>query len=281
MPCPIRGVQALRIAIAGLVVWTMAAGGCGGEEETPPPSEPHPASADRPEPPEAPGRSVALGPELSGIFRLIGERRMEAARERLEEYLDESPRDGRATFLVGLSYHRQKHYAQARPHFERAITLEPEYHPAYHFLGWCMYYLGEMDAARRAFEMHLGYLPDEGDSHFAIGLIDLDEHRLAEAEERFLRAIELQADIPRRQRDVAKAHARLADVYLLRNELEPARGRLQRATELWPEHYAAFYKLHRVLTRLGDEEAAREAFRLYKLYQERAHPKRGVPERAR
>ncbi len=93
-----------------------------------------------------------------------------------------------------------------------------------------------------------------------------------------MRAIELQEGDPRRRADVSKAHARLADIFVRRDDLERARAHLEEATALWPEHYTAFYKLSRVLTRLGDEEGAREAMRLHDLWRRRAHPPRGVPE---
>jgi tetratricopeptide (TPR) repeat protein len=239
-----------------------------------------PATPETAAPPRTGGPPPALGPELTAVARLIGQQQTDAARDRLMSYLQQNPDDGRAEFLMGLSYHREKRYALARPRFERAVELTPDYHPAYHFLGWCLYYLGELTPARTAFEQHLAWMPDEGDSHFGLGLIDLDEDRLDDAARRFRRAIELQADDPRRRKDVSKAHARLADVHIRRDEIEAARAELETATELWPQHYTAFYKLSRVLNRLGETEAAQHAFRQYEIWERRAEQRRGVPEKA-
>ena len=262
----------------GALLLGVCAPGCGGKPDDAGVEPAKPEAAPAPTPPGAP--PPALGPQLTAVAKLIGQQQTEAARDRLTPYLQQHAEDGRAEFLMGLSYHREKRYTQARPRFERAVELAPDYHPAYHFLGWCLYYLGELSPARAAFERHLDWMPNEGDSHFGLGLIDLDEDRLDAAEQRFRRAIELQADDPRDRRDVSKAHARLADVYIRRDEVEAARAELEIATELWPQHYTAFYKLSRVLNRLGETEAAQQAFRQYQYWESRAEQRRGVPETA-
>lgn len=233
------------------------------------------------EAPDAPPDVVKLSADLQPIADLIGQQQVEPARALLARYREAHPLDGQAEFLLGLTYHREKRYGLARPHFERALKLAPDYATIHHFLGWCLYNLGEAGAARRAFEAHLARAPGEGDSHFALGLIDLDENRLDDAEHRFLEAIRLQQDIPRRKREVSKAHARLADVYMVRGDLAAARLHLENSTRLWPEHYTAFYKLYRVLTRLGEDDAARAALEQHRYWQQVAQERRGVPEPGR
>lgn len=256
-----------------------SAGGCdrggnpAGERVDLPAVETARADAEPPPPPP-------LSPELEAIARLIAGGQNQTARTRLEAFVAQNPDDGQAAFLLGLTYHREKRYALAEPWFTAALRLEPGYYTTYHFLGWCLYYLGDMAGSRAAFERHLEFAPDEGDSHFALGLIALDEDRLDDAERRFRTAIELQRDNPGRRRDVSKAHARLADVYIRRDQVQEAKAELLLATELWPQHYTAFYKLSRVLNRLGENEAADEAFRQYKFWEERAEQRRGVPEQS-
>lgn len=274
-----RAAVGAMLLSAGLLI---ASGGCDrGEDATAGDSarKPDPPPAQTVSVPEPQPSPVSLNARLTTIFKLIGRRQTVEARNQLAAYLSDNTDDGRAEFLVGLSYHREKSYARARPHFVRATEHSPGYHQTYHFLGWCLYYLGDARAARDAFKEHLAFVPDEGDSHFGIGLIDLDEDRLDDAQVRFQKAIELQVNNQRRRRNVAKAHVRLADVYVRRNQLEDARDHLETATSLWPQHYAAFYKLSRVRTRLGEAESAKEAFDLYRLWQERVAPKRGLPER--
>jgi Tfp pilus assembly protein PilF len=262
------------MTVAGLLLVVTWTAGCDREPDAQA-AAPAPSAAPTA---AAPAKPPPLGPELTAIAQAIGRQQTEAARESLEAYLQRHPDDGRAEFLMGLSFHREKQYAEARPRFERAIELTPEYHTTYHFLGWCLYYLGDMAGARAAFESHLAHMPTEGDSHFGLGLIDLDEDRLDDAEAQFRRAIELQQDNPRRRKDVSKAHARLADVYMRRDDLAAARTELETATRLWPHHYTAFYKLSRVLNRLGEAEAAEEAYRQYEYWERQAGERRGVPE---
>jgi tetratricopeptide (TPR) repeat protein len=233
-------------------------------------------------PPEAgtsnPPAEAGLPPELRAWARLIAAGRAAQAREELLRHLEQFPDDGRAEFLLGLTFHREKSYALALPHLEKAAGLAPEYHPVHHFLGWCRYYLGDMPGSRSALLEHLRLAPGEGDSHFALGLIDLDENRLDEAEAQFREAIRLQEARPERKREVSKAHARLADVYIRRENLEAARVHLETSTALWPEHYTAFYKLSRVLRRLGRTGEAEAAFQQYVFWQRQIESRRGVPE---
>ena len=256
-----------------VAVLAAAAGGCGDESAAGRPGAQTPA-----EPAGQPATPDSLSPELSWAARLIADGKTDQARTRLEAHVAEHPDDGQAAFLLGLTYHREKRYTLARPWFESAVRLAPEYHTVHHFHGWCLYYLGDMPGARAAFNRHVEAVPGEGDSHFALGLIAFNDDRLDDAHRRFTAAIELQRDRPGRQRDVSKARARLADVYIRRDQLGQAKTQLVLATVLWPQHYAAFYKLSRVLNRLGEDEAADEAFRQFRVWETRAARRRGVPE---
>ena len=68
-----------------------------------------------------------LSGDLATIFGLIQKGRTGAARIRLVKFDKVSPGNGRSAFLYGLSYHQEKKYGKARPHFVRAIELEPSY----------------------------------------------------------------------------------------------------------------------------------------------------------
>jgi tetratricopeptide (TPR) repeat protein len=222
--------------------------------------------------------AVRLTGELADFFDLIKDGKLGAARVRLRKHLDQHPGDGRAEFLFGLTYHREKHYGQARPYFEAAITHAPDYPVTHYFLGWALYYLGEPAEAQREFEAHLRSQPDSDDTHFGLGLVALEEDRLDVAERSFRTALDLFTKDPDDVRGVSKARTRLADVFIARGEWERARTELEIATKLYDDHYEAFYKLSRVLRRLGEEEAAEEAQRRAAASRQRLHPGTMFPE---
>jgi Tfp pilus assembly protein PilF len=224
-----------------------------------------------------PSNPAPLSPELSQYFRLIQDRHP-GARVRLRKYVDNNPQDGRARFLFGLSYHQEKRYGLARPWYEQAISLAPEYGQTYHFYGWCLYYLGDPDLARRALQIHLRFDPEEPDSHFALGLIALDADELEEAQQYFRRAIELCQGQDDRTRDLAKARVRLADTLVRNGDFQDARIELEQAAVLEPELYETHYKLFRVLSYLGEDEAATQAQARFLAAREKVYPMTSFPE---
>jgi len=206
---------------------------------------------------------LTIDDSLLHVLDYISQQRFMEARAAVALYKKDRPPCAQCEFLNGLSYHKEKRYELARPFFEEAIRLDPGFAPTWYFLGWCLYYLGDLDESRQAFEHHLTMDPFEGDSQFGLGLIAYDDGELDEAENRFKEAINLQENNPRRLREVAKAYARLGDVYAVRDELELAKEHLVLATELWPDHYEAQFKLARVLYRLGEDEAGDAAMEKY------------------
>ena len=180
-------------------------GGC--ERE----ADPNPGALSLPVP-NQPTDVPALDAPLSNFFGLIEDGRHGPARVRLRQWLDEHPEDSRGEFLMGLSYHQEKRYGRAIRWFDMAALHQPVYPPIWHFKGWSNYYMGNAPEALRAFEQHLRLDPNEGDSHFAIGLLAMEEWRLDEAERHFLKAIELQATESNRTKGVSKAKARLSEV---------------------------------------------------------------------
>ncbi len=257
-----------------LAALACTAAACGSGDAPAPPPEPAPAQ---------PAAAPVLEPldlRLDNALRMIVGGDLEGARTLAASVLAERPSSARASFLVGLAYHKQKNYGAAEPLFDRALELGPTFEPfapVVYFRGWCRYYLGELDGARADFEAHLALVPNDADSRFGLGVIALDEGRLDDAERELGRALELSSALlaggdESRRPDVSKAHARLADVHLLRDDLEGARRELEAAVELYPAHYNAWYKLHQVRLRLGDGPGAAEALSRHDFWKARVRP---------
>jgi tetratricopeptide (TPR) repeat protein len=242
--------------------------------------DPPPASPPATAPPATPVTVTLtplpkLRPDLMQVYGLIRARQTIGARMLLEQRLAQSKGDGQATFLLGMTYHREKRYAKSRECFDEAIRLDPEYFLSHYFKAWALYYLGELGPSRAAFEKYLSYGPGRAavaDSEFGLGLIDLDEDRLDAAEARFRKAIELLGQRSPPDADLSKAYARLGEVFERRGDFAAARTAMERSVALFPDHYEAWWKLYRVLVRLGDDAAAAAALKQHDAAKERMHP---------
>lgn len=263
-----RRLPAIAALVGALV-------GCG---ESPPPPGDEPADEPRaatlaPDPIVGPSPPPPTLPEaLRPAVALIERGRFAEAREIAEAYLRAHAGDAPALFVKGLTFHRARNYAAAEPLFVRALSADPSYHVVHHFLGYCRFHLGnDLPGARAAFEAHLRSMPGESDSHFGLGLVELAEGRLDEAEARFDRAIELikgmeESDPARyrtRRLDLAKCYGRLGDIAFARVDYERARALMHDAIAIDPNQYATYYALSQVERRLGDADEADRLFRLY------------------
>jgi tetratricopeptide (TPR) repeat protein len=250
-----------------LVAILSSAGGC--EQEAPSTASAtirEAPGAARPLPMPAP-----LPPPLVEVLRLNGLGRFEEARALARRYTEANPADGRGPLMIAMTYHQAGNHQPAVPHFERALELSPDYYLTRRCFGVCLFMLGDLAGARHQYQVLLAADPEEPEAHYGIGTVDLEEGHLAEAEARFRRAIELygvmrQADPRRflaRRSDLARAHARLADVHFARGEYEAARDALLASTTIEPGHISAFYALSLVYRRLGEDALADQALQRY------------------
>lgn len=227
-----------------------------------------------------------LDPGLNAANAALKAGRFDACRKEVAAYLARagaSAHVAHAEFVLALSYHRQRLFGEARPHFERTIALEPAYIPAYYFYGYCLFNLGALDEARQAFAKYLDAKPDEPDAIFGQGLVALEQDRVDDAERLIARAIELveakRAHVKNdaeARKDMARYESRLADVYLRRDDLARARAALEKAVDHWPDFFESWNKLYKVLVRLGDEAAAKKALAKYQELFERQSNARGA-----
>ena len=216
---------------------------------------------------------------MADCVKLIRANQTARARHRLEPVVADHPGWAKAHFYLGLTYHTEKRYERAVEWFKRSLELDPLDHTPLVFLGWSRYYLGDPEASRALFESYLKVKPDYHDAIFALGLIDFDADDIPSARARFEKVIALAIEQSSSKTE-AKARARLADVLIRLNELEPARKELDKSIELNPDNYEAFYKLSRVLERLGDHEAAEKARRQHDVVRDRVtKAKHGAPGR--
>jgi tetratricopeptide (TPR) repeat protein len=234
-----------------------------------PEASPSAAPISAPTPTAEPARSK-LDPQLNEAFHAIKAAHFAEARQGAEAYLQRptAGHPGQAHFILGLSYHQQQLYETARAQFARAIELEPDYATSYVYYGFALFNLGRLDEAKHAFDTYLARRPEEAEALFGWGLVALEQDRALDAEQGFNRAIgivesQLKTASPAAsgalRKDLARYEARLADVYLRRDDPTAARTALERSVELWPDYYEPWHKLARVLQRLGDAAGSERA----------------------
>jgi Flp pilus assembly protein TadD len=265
-------LQRVALFLALSLIWVMLLACSDREAESQPGDGGMAASAE-------PTPTVPLDAALTSHFRMIEAGRSGPARVRIRQWLLEHPDDPRGLFLMGLSHHQDKRYSMALPWLAEATQTTPVYPPAWHFRGWSHLYLGQIDEARDAFNTHLSLVPDEGDSHFALGLLALEDWKLNEAQRRFQTAIDLQSTLPHRVKGVSKARARLAQVLQQRDaDTSRAIELLRESVALWPDHYEAWYRLSQLLANRGDVDGAELANTQYRQALHRVRPGTAFPE---
>ncbi len=195
---------------------------------------------------------------LPTCLKMIRRRQTARARQLLEPVVADHPGWAKARFYLGLTYHREKRYERAAELFKRSLEVDPLYHTLRVYYGWCLYYLGEPEAAREMFESYLEVKADYPDALFALGLIAFDADEIASAQRLFERVIVL-AQAGGDAKTEAKGRARLADVLIRLDMMKPAKAQLDRSILLNPDNFEVYYKLSRVLERLGEREAAQAA----------------------
>jgi tetratricopeptide (TPR) repeat protein len=203
-------------------------------------------------------------------YLFIEEGKTGSARVRLRQFMEEQGESAGALFLMGFSYHKEKKYAKAVKWFTKSTSTDGEvYPPAFHFLGWGEYYLGDTGASKQAFQSFLELYPDEGDTLFALGLIATDEGDLASSQQYFERAI---ASGNTTEEVQAKSKARLADVFVERDEWSKAVELYEEALSHNPDLYEAWYRLSKVLLRMQKTDEAEKAFQEFQLSRRRVRP---------
>jgi Tfp pilus assembly protein PilF len=210
-------------------------------------------------------------------IRMIEHGDYQKARELARNLCKNHPDSAKAHLLLALSYHKARRYEPAEPIFEKAIKLDPKDITARVFYGWCLYNLAKPEKARQQFEAFLAVNQNYADAHFALGLLDYDAGDFQSSRKHLEKAIEC-ATRADNKADQAKAHARIADIFIRQGQLQKAKSELDSAIRLNPNLYGAYFKLSGVLQRLGDTEGAKKAREMHAKIRDKVRPTKGHPE---
>ena len=196
--------------------------------------------------------------EMARVKEMIERGELAAARARLEPIVGAHPGWGRATLLLALVDFRENRFESARRRFERAAELDPDEPSGRLFLGWTLFYLGELDEAERSLRSFLAAHGEHAEARLALARVAVERGDDAAARDELARAIALAAAggdavVEGRSRAV------LAELLAREGKLEAARSELERAAALVPRSAEIEFQLSRVLERLGDAEGARRA----------------------
>ena len=223
--------------------------------------------------------------KIGHAFRQLGAGDLIGCRTTAMEVLADDPAPAtraRAEFMVGLSFHKAKQYADARPHFDLA-SQGPDFQGKLalpYFQGWCYFWLGELDAAEASFRQHLTQT-EEADSHFGLGIVALDRGdygaaKLALQDALLLFEAKAASGDASAKMGLAKTHARLADLDLDSEQYEDAKLHLQLAVDLDSDRSAVWYKLYQVYLELGEDGPAAGALNEYQRCLEFSHSSGGM-----
>ena len=202
--------------------------------------------------------------DLDAVQAKIDAGDFEAAKVDLETILAEDVENAEAHFKLGLIFFNLGDHEAARDHFNTSLSLEPDRASAvHHNLGVLAYQAGDMDAAMAEFQSALEADPDDADTHyqlgatylilaFPMGAVEPDAGRFQQAEDEFNRALAAEPNKP-------EALVGLANIYMLRNDMEQAISTLEGVVEQTPQMREALFALGRAYAAVGDTVNAKNS----------------------
>ncbi len=149
-----------------------------------------------------------------------------------DDAVKKRPLDAKAWNNLGSELARSGKSQDARPMFERALEINPNYPEAHNNLGGVLYNRNRMDEAIEQFSAAVRLKPDYAAAHLNLGLALHNRGRLQQAVEQYLEAIRLDPMD-------AEAHNHLGAALRSEGRLPDAIGQFREALRLQPGYVEA------------------------------------------
>jgi tetratricopeptide (TPR) repeat protein/uncharacterized membrane protein len=189
---------------------------------------------------------------------------------------------------LGAALQSDGRFDEAIEHYRRAVTLRPDYAPAYSNMGAALRAKGKVPEAVTTYQRALALRSDYPEAHYNLANALLDQGRLDDAIDQFQQAIQSMpgsADVHnnlgialaakgrsdeavaefraalRLEPDSSKTHRNLGDTLASLGRKEEAIEHLRRATQLDPGDASSHYDLGSVLLEAGMFRDAADQFR--------------------
>jgi tetratricopeptide (TPR) repeat protein len=188
-------------------------------------------------------------------------------REQMQKAIGAAPKDPWPLYYLGL-YEATilENYEEAWNHFGQALSLQPDDARIRYYRGYCQEVRGDREIARKDYEAAIR-LVEGSQAAFSLPYQRMAV-LLAEAEPAV--ALEFAQKAVKKENELASNHLTLAKIYEDQGRLPEAIQALKAAVHVDATLASPHYRLHRLLTKLGEKEAASKALAefqsLVKLY---------------
>jgi predicted O-linked N-acetylglucosamine transferase (SPINDLY family) len=147
-------------------------------------------------------------------------------------------------FQLGYAFGAQRKLDQAVIHYERALSLQPDFPEAHNNLANAFMMLRKLDQAVVHFERALALRPDFPEAHCNLGNTYSALRKLDQAVVHFERALALRPDFP-------EAHNNLGLALAAQTQMDEAVAHYQRALSLRPDYVEAHINFGNALSAQG------------------------------
>jgi Tfp pilus assembly protein PilF len=161
---------------------------------------------------------------------------------------------------IGVALLEQYKAKEAAESFTRALDLKPDLLIARINLVIALYYLPDMDAARREAEKALKQDANAPQTHYLLGLIARSQNRFDDAISEFQKVLKIDAD------DVG-SNVNLGQILVQQRKYAEAIESFRKAIDAEPYNETALYNLGLLLTRTGKKEEGQELIKKFQQYQ--------------
>lgn len=182
-----------------------------------------------------------------------------AAVIRLNEALGAFPKSPRLWLGLGIAHFKAGDNAEAKKAFTESLKLDPNYGPAYAYLGMANVEVGNYKEAINSYERALAVNNKLGVVNYLLGeaLQNAGESTSERVEKNLKRAVELEPSF-------AAGRLALGKYYFRTGRLDQAQNELEQVIKLNPELAGAYYQLGLVYTRLKRTAEAQTTMATFK-----------------
>lgn len=158
-----------------------------------------------------------------------------------------------AHYWIGLSYYRVDAFKNAETEYNTAISLDPDYAPAFSSLSTINSRYGKTDQAIEFGKKAIALDPNYSWAHSNLGIAYFNVGKLTEAMQEFNTAIAIAPDVP-------DFHYNIAFVYSSQNNILAAVEHYNKAIDLDPGYEAAYHNLGKLYNDRNETEKAKETY---------------------